>query len=187
MNVAKSKHRSSETNEDLVTNFPGENPFSSSLDEMLELPAPTESFYECDFNSSEEDYNGDKEDDDYKGEAGQDNIKAIYKDWIDEMDRIDLQRMVMMLYDDYRNNFGLLKTSAARQVAAVFGLTNRTVITWRKQFLMDPDGFGDERKGKHLRYQLIKDEEFRDQALEWVRNNNNITGKKNMTANDFAS
>lgn len=30
----------------------------------------------------------------------------------------------------------------------------------------------------------MKDEQFHDQALEWVRANNNITGKKNMTASD---
>ena len=93
----------------------------------------------------------------------------------------------MMLYDDYRNNFGLLKISAARQVAAFFGISEKTVRTWRKQFLMDPDEFREKHRGEYLRHQLMTDEQFRDQALEWVRANNNITGKKNMIASDFCS
>jgi len=69
----------------------------------------------------------------------------------------------------------------------IFGISEKTVQTWQKQFLMDPDEFGEEHRGKHLRHQFMKGGQFCDQALEWVRANNNITGKKNMTANNFCS
>lgn len=109
MNAAKLKRRSYDSSEGPSTDSPSENPSSSSMDEMLELPAPLESTYEGEFNSSEEeDDDDDDEDDEYMGETNQDDIKAIYKDWIDEMKRIDQQKMAMMLYDNYRDSFGLL-------------------------------------------------------------------------------
>ena len=80
-----------------------------------------------------------------------------------------------------------LPVTSAALVAEFFGVSEKTVRAWRKQFLIDPDGFGEEHRGKYLLYQLMKDEQFCDQALEWVRANNNITGKKNMTASDFRS
>jgi len=42
--------------------------------------------------------------------------------------------------------------------------------------------FGEDYRGKYLRYCMIKDEKFHDEAAEWVQLNNSITGKKNMTA-----
>ena len=47
--------------------------------------------------------------------------------------------------------------------------------------------FGEDYSGKHLRYCVINDEKFHEKAVEWVRLNNNITGKKNMTASDFST
>ena len=58
--------------------------------------------------------------------------------------------------------------------------------SWRKEFLKGPDEYGEEHRGKHLRYQVINDEQYCDKALEWV-GNNNIIGQKNMTANDLRS
>jgi len=124
---------------------------------------------------------------DYNGTAGQGDYKSIYYDWIAEMSRLDQQRIAMMLYDNYRERFGMLKTNAAHEVASFFGISEKTVRTWRKPFSKDPEGFGVENRGKHLRYQAIVDEEYKDRVLESVRAHNNVTGRKNMTAGEFCS
>lgn len=178
MNLAKSKRRSCDSIEGPSTTLPTETTVPSLVNESFELPAPLELSENSDSSS---------EDDEYAGEADQSDYDSLFGDWISEMGRIDLQRVAMMLYNDYQTNFGLMKTGAARKVASFLKISEKTVRSWRKEFLMDPDGYGEEHRGKHLRYQLINDEQYRDQALEWVRNNNNVTGQKNMTASDFCS
>ena len=125
-------------------------------------------------------------DEEYKGKLAEDDVSSIYKDWLNDMKRVDQQRIAMMLYDNYRTRFLLQKTAAAQEVARFLNISEKTVRTWRKQFLMINEDFGEDYRGKHLRYCVIKDEQFCDEAAEWVQLNNNITGKKNMTASDFS-
>ena len=86
------------------------------------------------------------------------------------MKRVDQQRVVMMLYDNYRTCFLLQKTASAREVALFLNISEKTVRTWCKprckQFLTMNEEFGEDYRGKNLRYCVIKDEKFRDEAVE---------------------
>lgn len=128
----------------------------------------------------------DSNDEDYEGMLVKGDLSSIYEDWLKDMKRVDQQRVAMMLYDNYRIRFLLQKIAAAQEVARFLNIGDKTVRTWRKQFLMMKEEFGEDYRGKYLRYCVIKEEQFRDEAVEQVRLNNNITGKKNMTASDFA-
>ena len=178
MNLAKPKRRSSDSSEGPSTSLPTETTVPSLVNESFELPAPLEMSENSDSSS---------EDDEYAGEADQSDYDSLFEDWISEMGRIDQQRVAMMLYNDYQTNFGFMKTAAAWKVTSFLKISEKTVRSWRKEFLKDLDEYGEERRGKHLRYQVINDEQYCDKALEWVRNNNNVIGQKNMTANDFHS
>jgi len=116
---------------------------SESFDET-ELLAPLDSVGEE--NSSSKD----------NGTAQQADHKSIYREWIAEMSRLDQQRLAMMLFDNYRDNFGLMKTDTACQVASFFGISDRTVRTWRKSFLQDPENYGVEHRGKYPRCVLTR-------------------------------
>lgn len=59
-----------------------------------------------------------------------------YKEWISSLQRGNLQ----MLYDNYRERFGLQKTAAA-EVALCLGLSDKTIRTWRKTFLSNSGQF----------------------------------------------
>ena len=76
---------------------------SASMDESFVLPAPAE----CSDVSSNE---SSKDDDYYEGEALDEEISSVYSNWIDKMEREDLKMLAMLLYDNYRKRFGLLKT-----------------------------------------------------------------------------
>lgn len=69
-----------------------------------------------------------------------------YTQWINSLDRNDVQILAMMLYDIYRETFGLQKTAAAEQVGLRLGLCDKTIRIWRKTFLnngrFNPDGRG---------------------------------------------
>jgi len=121
MNEAKSKYQRYETSSSLQH----DSATVSGLDDSVELPAPSESDESSDDN-------------DYDGTAAQDDYKSMYRDWVAEMNQLDQQRIAMMHYDNYREWFGLLKTDAARQVADFLSISEKTVRTWRKSFLLSP-------------------------------------------------
>ena len=96
------------------------------MDESFVLPAPAECSDILSNESSEDDEN-------YEGEASDEEILSVYSDWIDEMEREDLKMLAMLLYNNYRKRFGLLKTSAEKKVALCLGIGEKTVRLWRKQ------------------------------------------------------
>ena len=64
-----------------------------------------------------------------------------YIQWINSLHRHDIQVLAMMLYDDYREMFGLQKTGAAEQVGLRLGLCEKTIKRWRKTFLNNAGRF----------------------------------------------
>ena len=127
MRDIKQQRRESSLNESIETTM--EMDSSTSLDDSFALPAPTElSNYLSDVSSEEE-----AEDDDYYGELSDEERSSIYKDWLSELELEDIKMLSMLLYDNYRNRFGLLKTFAAKEVALCLGCGDKTVRRWRKQ------------------------------------------------------
>ena len=46
--------------------------------------------------------------------------------------------------------------------------------------------FGEDSRGKHVRYQVIFDEDYRDKPLDWVRSHSSVKGKPNMVESGFS-
>jgi len=153
---------------------------ASAMNESLVLPAPTD---HPDAHLSSE---SSTEDEDYEVTGLEEEMSGIYKDWLDELEREDLQMISMMMYDNYLKRFGLLKTSAAKEVALCLNLSEKTVRVWRKEFLNNRMSFEGEKRGIHQRHDALDDEEYHDLALEWVRSHAFVKGKPNMTAADFS-
>ena len=99
-----------------------------AMNESLTLPAPTD---QPDGSSGSE---ASTEDEDYDATAAEEDLSGVYKDWLDELDREDLHMMAMVMYDNYLKRFGLLKTSAAKEVALCLGVGEKSVRMWKKSF-----------------------------------------------------
>ena len=127
-----------------------------------DLPAPIHEANNRDECSSQED-------DSYECTLSDNEISAIYSDWISDMERVHLQKTAMMVYDNYIKRFNLTKTGAAKEVGLLFGIHEKTVRRWRKEFLSSGGDFTEDGRGRHDRYHIMMDEEYREKALEWVR------------------
>lgn len=92
-----------------------------------------------------------------------------------------------MLYDSYIERFGLLQTKAAEEVVLLLGVNEKTIRWWRYDWIDNNGSFSASSKGKYKRYVAIDDEEYRDKALKWIRENASAKGKPNMTAATFCA
>ena len=154
---------------------------STSMDDSFALPAPMS--YQSDVSSDEEVEN----DNDFCEELSDDERSAIYKDWISELEQEDAKMLTMLLYDNCRSRFGLLKTFAAKEVGLCLGIGEKTVRRLRKNFIADSDKFDVDGRGKQPGGKVIDDKECRELALEWVRADAYVKGELNMTTSTFCS
>ena len=175
MNEAKA-HKRRQSTEDFVEQ-PSEQHSTTDANESELLPAPSDTLTDVSSDISS------TEDEDY---AEEDDVSEMYSDWMNELDREDLQMMAMMMYDYFVKQQKFLKTRAAKEVAKCFGISDRTIRAWRKHFLSNDRSFT-EKRGKYVRYDALDDEEYRDMGLEWIHNHAYVKGKPNMTAEDFCS
>ena len=74
----------------------------------------------------------------------------------------------MMISDNYVVCFGLTKTNAAKEVALLLGLNEKTVRTWRQDFSINKGQFSEYQRGTHARYTILRDEEYTGLAMECV-------------------
>ena len=79
------------------------------------------------------------------------NEPVDYKQWINSLQRETLQMLAMLLYDNYRERFGLVKTDAAKEVGLCLGVSDKTVRIWRKTFLTNSGHFLPDKRGKYPR------------------------------------
>ena len=56
---------------------------------------------------------------DYEETIEEDDISALYEDYIDELNRENVQMMAMMMYDYFMKQFRFMKTHAAEEVPDV--------------------------------------------------------------------
>lgn len=83
------------------------------------------------------------------------NVTVDYKQWINSLQREHQQMLAMMLYDNYRERFGLQKTSAAEEVALCLGVSDKTIRLWRKDFLNNSGQFSPDKRGKYPRHKPL--------------------------------
>lgn len=102
---------------------------ADNLDESLQLPGPSSGTIPG-FNSDKDE---DFDDANYTGFTKED-AKLCYEDWLSTLHREDTQMMAMMIYDNYIERFGLLKTAAAKEVGPLLGINEKTIRTWKAEF-----------------------------------------------------
>ena len=89
-------------------------------------------------------------DTDYDEKLTREDMSAIYSDWVKEIKRINKQKMTMSLQ----------KIEAAKEVGLILGVSNKTFRLWRKEFMYNGGKFSEDSRGKHVRYQVIFDEDY---------------------------
>ena len=153
---------------------------ADNLDESLQLPGPSSGTIR-EFNSDEdEDFDAAE----YTGFSKED-AKLCYEDWLFTLQREDTQMMAMMIYDNYIERFDLLKTAAAKEVDLLLGINGKTIRKWKAEFRLKGGVFSETSQGKYSRYVVVGDEEYKDIALKWIRENATVKGKPNLTAAGF--
>ena len=152
---------------------------SGSLDESLQLPGP----------STLSDPSFESEDDHCSGQFTLEGARGRYDDWLHlhTLEKEDAQMMAMMVYDNYINRFGLLQTKIAEEVALLFNINKKTIRRWRADWVANKGFFSESTQGKYKRYSVVEDEEYRDLALKWIRENVSKKGKPNLTAAAFCA
>ena len=160
--------------------FPADDPTSSSasLDDSLQLPGPS--------GMSTVSQATDEEDA-YRGQFTSDDTHACNEDWLQTIGKEDAQMMAMMMYDNYIIRFGLLQTKAAEEVALLLGTNEKTMRRWRSDWIANSGSFSQSSRGKYERYVVVDEEEYRDMALKWIRENASCKGKPNLTAKILSS
>jgi len=99
----------------------------------------------------------------------------------------DKQKVTMIVYDNYVQRFGLTKTGAAKETGQLFGINEKTIRRWRKEFLSSNEEFNEDCRGRHNRCHVMMDEQYRDMTLEWVWGNASVKGASNMIALEFCN
>ena len=154
---------------------------SVTMDESFVLPAPKE----CSGNL--ETHKDSETDKDFDRTTSDEERSSIYADWIDQSEQENVKIMAMLMYDNYRGHFGLLKMSAAKEVALYLGYSEKTVRRWRKDFIVGSRHYSVDGRGKYAQNIVINDKEYRDLALNWIHENAYVKGNPNMTAADFCT
>ena len=154
---------------------------NDTFNESLELPGPSA------LPIPSEGVEGESDGEDYHGDFTSDDARACYDDWLVTLPKENMKMMAMMLYDSYIERFGLLQTKAAAEVALLLGINEKTVRRWRYDWIDNKGSFSESSKGKYKRYIVIDDEEYRDKALKWIRDNASAKRKPNMTATSFCA
>ena len=152
---------------------------SEDSDDSLELPRPSES------SDEGSDFHLESDDSDDDAWSPNESVYSAYEDWLFHLERDDKKMLAMLLYDNYINKFKQLKTAAAAEVASVLGICEKTVRQWRKDFVANGGEFSEYQRGKYERYVILADEEYKEMAVTWIRANNNVKGRPNMTAATF--
>ena len=150
---------------------------SGSLDESLQLPGLS--------TSSDPSY--ESEDDHCSGQFTLEDARGCYDDWLHTLQIEDVQMMAMMVYDNYINRFGMLQTKATEEVALLFNTNEKNISRWRADWVANNGFFSESTQGKCKRYSVVDDEEYRDLALKWIRENASKKGKPNLMAVAFFS
>ena len=88
----------------------------------------------------------------------EEDVSAMYVDWMNKLNQEDLQMIEMMMYDYFTKQLKFMKMCTAKEVAKCLGISDRMVQAWRKHFLSNHRSF-EERKGKYARCDALDDEE----------------------------
>ena len=155
-------------------------PGPSSMNESVVLPGP-----DTGGNSSSESDSSENSNEDYTSELCQEDADVAYQAWVLTLDREDVKMMALMLHDNYTARFGLTCSAAAAEVALLLGFNEKTIRIWRRDFFVNKGEFFEYRRGSYARYAVLRDEEYRDLALEWFQANSISKRSPNLTAAHF--
>eukprot|EP00733_Pompholyxophrys_punicea_P000768 Pompholyxophrys_punicea_v1_NODE_274_length_2425_cov_15.995782.p1 type:complete len:459 gc:universal NODE_274_length_2425_cov_15.995782:2371-995(-) len=101
-----------------------------------------------------------------------------------EASAADKKRLVLAVYYHERST-GKLINHSLESAANFFHINSETVRNWRDRF--EEDGELPELRGKHVKIPwLLKEESDQEQARQFIRENANVSGQKNMTSAVFA-
>ena len=100
--------------------------------------------------------------------------------------RRDVRMMAVMVFDTFVQRFiGLTKRGAAPEVARLLNRNEKTIRKWHKEVYDTKGQFCESTRGKYARFCVLDDEQYKSNALTWIRANAIRKGMPNMKASSF--
>ena len=107
-------------------------------------------------------------------------------EWIDVLDRDNKKSLAMFLCHNLSLHFNLSYTKAAEMAAEMIKKSDRTVRQWRSDLVNNDGIMPCTKQGKYICTGVLwQNEELNKKASDYVRANQNIKGKPNMTVTEF--
>ena len=117
--------------------------------------------------------------------TSQEIMGKFVEEWLQVLGKEDMKSMAIFLCYQLVGMFSFTETKAAEYAAQMINKSEITVRRWRSS-LIDNDGvFPESEHGKHQRSVLWKDEDLNRKATEYVRSNDAVKGRPNLTSIDF--
>ena len=148
--------------------------------DLAELEFSTCSF--SDYNS-ESDENFDPE---HEVLDEDEQIKKHATEWVLTLSRDDLMSFCVVLFYILGQLLKMGVVDAAKIISIATGKSERTIRGWRATFLVNDGTFPESLTGKYIRSGVLwQNENLNKQATKYVRENNAVKGKPNMTLYTF--
>ena len=113
-------------------------------------------------------------------------LSQFSDEWIDILDKDDKKSLAMFLCHNLSLHFNLSYTKAAEMAAEMIKKSDRTVRQWRSDLVNNDGIMPCTKQGKYIRTGVLwQNEELNKKASDYVRANQNIKGKPNMTVTEF--
>ena len=107
------------------------------------------------------------------------------QDWLDNLPRVDLRHVALLLYTSLPRKFGLQETDTAAAVAEL-DKSEHTISPWIDDFVQNDRMFSDTQQGHYVRNNtLMSNEELCEKARVYVRANAAPRGRPNLTSSAF--
>ena len=113
-------------------------------------------------------------------------IKKHATEWVLTLSRDDLMSLCIVIFYILVHLLAMGVMDAAKIISIITGKSERTVRGWRATFLVNDGTFPESLIGKYKRNGVLwQNEDLNKQATKYVRENNSVKGKPNMTLYSF--
>lgn len=114
-------------------------------------------------------------------------LEQYIEDWLCSLDREDTVSLGIFLAFQLEHLLNFTATKAAEHAAIMIGKSERTVRSWRSDF-MEHGEIPENKQGRYQRRGILwSNEALNKKATIYVRANANVKGQPNLTASSFCS
>ena len=113
-------------------------------------------------------------------------LESFCENWVLQLDRDDRMSLGIFLAYNLKAHLGKGETEAAELAGLMVNRSERTIHDWQSKFVANDFVLPDSKQGQYQRSGVLwKDEELNRRASEYIRANNVVKGRPNLTITSF--